>query len=329
MAIIKKASIRRSVIRFDDVEAMTITRAAIEHAVREGAALQMVMPLGGGKVANPLKTGQAHLPDISEHVAAVMLAAIVDAVTQVHAPGAHITMIPDAGLHSDDMGFSATEHVLHLRQLRRDFVWLGVQEEVSMADTLAYLPDNWVDEVRRRADDARARLGQEAGFRAQVDAQVASLRFSMGLRALGWTDAKTVQVMTALVNPEDPRLTPDVRAAAEALLTRTQEAAARYVGTNHALRSLDLPRRVLLNTTGDGAYLRLTVHAKPGEARPALVPSSRIARPGLLPMHGIGVLDRADKVRMGTYFHLEARMRGYRAVKDEAGRVLFHEPVRN
>lgn len=327
MAVLRRASLRKGRVRFDDAEAMAPAVAALEDAVRRGAPLQLVLPLGGGKAANPLKTGQAYLPDLSEHLAAVMLAAIADALTELHPAGAHVYMLPDAGLHSDDLGFPATEHRLHLRTLQADLQALGLAHRVSMIDTLEHLPTGYVEEVTLRAQDARTRAADDASFAAEVEAQVQSLRFSMNLRAEGLSDEAAVEVTMALANPEDPRLRPEARARAEALLARTRAVAPRYVGTNHALRSLELPRVVLTKLTGDGAHLRLTVHAKPGEPRPALVPSNALSRPGLLPMHGVGVRSvGSDKVRMGAFFHLEARMRGFREVRDEAGRVLFYEP---
>jgi len=327
MAVLRSASTKKQTIRFEDPESMRVTYEAVSQFVQRGAPVNLVLPIGGGKAANPLKTGESYLPDLSEHTSAIMLAAIADAIREIYTPGAHVFMVPDAGLHSDDLGMSATEHALHLRRFAQDLVELGVDRQVSMVDTLALLPDQWADEVTVRSAATRGQVAVDPIMADSVNAQVRSLQYSLNLRIMGWSYEDVVQAMMALAVPTTPDLRTAAKERALTILQRTREVAARYVGTNHALRSLDLPSHVMAALTGDPSYVRLTVHAKPGEPRPSLFPSSSVARPGLLPMHGVGVWDwREDKVRAGATFHLEARMRGHVAVQDKYGRVLFYEP---
>ncbi len=326
MAVLRASSIKKQDIGFSENEAMQGTFDALSKAVRREAPINLILPLGGGKVANPLKTGDAYLPDLSEHGAAMMLAAIADAIRELYAPGAHIFQLPDAGLHTEDLGMSATEHQLHLRKLQEDLRSLGINDQVSMVDTLANIPDEWVQEVQTQTHTTGELVAKDPVIAADIEGQVQSLRYSMNLRVLGWSYEDIVLAMAALEFPDLPGLPSEAKERALTLLTRTREVALRYAGTNRALRSLDLPARVMQKLTGSPDYVRLTVHAKKGEPRPALVPSSGLARPGLLPMHGLGVLDwRDDKVRLGAFFHLEARMRGFGEVKNAAGRTLFYE----
>lgn len=325
LAVIRKASIRKQRTQFEDDVAMAPVREVLAGIVATGAPLVLVLPIGGGKVAHPLKSGDVYLPDLAEWVAATHLGALAAALSELHRPGARVVMLPDAGLHSDDLVFSATEHRLHMRALHADLARLGIGRNVEIVDTLELLPEGWVDEVERRAADARLRLSGDAAFRAQVDAQVSSLRFSMNLRVLGWDAADAVRATTALTAPNHPGLGPEDTARAQALLARTRAVAPRYVGTNHALRTMDLPRRAAEHVARTPLYVRLTVHAKPGEPRPELYPSSRLNRPGLLPIHGVGVREPGDKPRVGAFFHLEARMRGFEAVHGADGRFLYFE----
>jgi hypothetical protein len=74
------------------------------------------------------------------------------------------------------------------------------------------------------------------------------------------------------------------------------------------------------------AMLRLTVHAKPGEARPNLVPDGQLSRPGLLPMQGVGVIDRSQPSwQFGTEFELEAVIAGQRKLVTPDGRFVAFE----
>ena len=105
-----------------------------------------------------------------------------------------------------------------------------------------------------------------------------------------------------------------MRTDAEDLRRQVERATFHYIGVNHALRSLEVPQRIARQMFGVEATLRLTVHAKPGEPRPMLTPSNRLARPGLLPMHSVGVMARdGQDTRLGSVFELEALMAGHRA----------------
>ena len=329
LRVLHLASTHRSKTRFDDPTSMANLRDAITDAVALGRSVALALPLGGSKVANPMKTGNAFLPDVGEWVAWMRLAAMARAITNLTGVPARVLIVPDAPLHTADLGMPATEAAAHLRQAGLDLETLGIDDIVSIADTAASLPREWSGEVAMRAAAAAERARREPEFRADVAAQVQALLFATNLRLYPWPAERHLLVTRALVDAN--HLPADVVADANAVRAEVERKVFHYIGVNHALRTLTIPERLVRATFGDDyTMLRLTVHAKPGEPQPLLVPSNKRARPGLLPMHGIGLrfTNERGQTRFATAFALEAAMAAMVAVDEQSGRTLWVEPGR-
>jgi hypothetical protein len=327
-SVLYQASTYRSRTQFGDPSSMAKLSETLRLHVESGRVLHLALPLGGSKVANPAKVGSRFLPDASEWMALSLLAAMADALSQIHDPGAVIVLIPDALLHSDDLGMPTLEVLAHAHRIQLDLSLLGLADRVVVADTPAYLPENWIEEVDRLARTARARAGSDTPFAAAVNEQVRSLRFSLNQRVFAWPLEHAVLVNAALAGhsggaPDDARLdAADLQRVAERIVYH-------YIGVNHALRTLDIPGRVVEALGGSRDHIRLTVHAKPGEPRPILADDGSRARPGLIPMHSVPLrYQDNDRPRLATLFELEALMSGHTEVLDHDGRFLYFEPSR-
>src|SRR5207244_2547274 len=107
-------------------------------------------------------------------------------------------------------------------------------------------------------------------------------------------------------------LTGEARMLAAELYRRSEGIAHHYVAINWAIRETGLVGRIVQDIFESQNYLRMSVHAKPGEPRPALFPATDYfpSLMGLLPMHALGVfLKGEDKMRFGLAFELAARLR--------------------
>ncbi len=312
--------------RFDDASAMAALHQRLDAAIAAGQPLTLALPLGGGKVGNTLKTGSSHLPDAAEWVAWTRLGAIARAITSVSGVPTRVLVLPDAPLHTPDLGMSAVETERHRRQADLDLGRLGLADVVTFADTVALLPANWSDEVAARGQAAWQRANADAGYARDVAAQVDSLVWATNVRVLAWSLERQVLVAAALAGRAD--LPADVIADADEVRRDVARKVWHYVGVNHALRSLAIPEHAVAALHGDVAMVRLTVHAKPGEPQPLLVGPSRRARPGLLPMHGVAIAfsNERGESRRAVGFALEAALAGEgRVVDPTANRTVWYE----
>lgn len=289
VAILKEASIQTGPTGFADAATMEPVRSTIERLVLGGRPLPLGLLLGGAKAPNLLKVGHRYLPDLAEWVAYTLLGAIAEAIAAVYPPGGVVLALPDAGLHTADLAFAADEVQAHVRALQFDLFRLGLADLVIVPDTLAFLPARWPEEVRRRSNAARARALHDMPFAADVRSQAEALRFLVNTRDVPLSLEEWVGIFAA---PAAGDVRPGTRLAREVtfLEQRAQQAAFHYVGVNHAIRSLDLVGHMAQVLFGSADHVRLSVHAKPAEPRPALIPASRWARMALLPMHGLGLL---------------------------------------
>lgn len=110
----------------------------------------------------------------------------------------------------------------------------------------------------------------------------------------------------------------------------TWKATAMYMAINHhGIRGLGLIERAVSSLGfSPERYLRFSVHAKPGNPRPALSISKNnsAAPPALLPKHALGWRVLGDKPRWGLTFDLIARLHGWSAVHEaESGRFMYYE----
>jgi hypothetical protein len=207
---------------------------------------------------------------------------------------------------------------------------LALDDFVVVADTLQHIPLAWHEEVRRIAAEARARLmsGDEV-FAARFRDQVESLQYTINTRDYSWDLTEQILITAAQAgNAQD--IPAHLVKAAQDVVTRTTLVTPHYIGVNGALRTLELPGIIVRALTGEVEYVRLSVHAKPGEPRPRLAQSNRAARAALLPMHSLPVRYRNDQglFRYAGVFHVEALANSWTAVLDPitGGLVYYDAP---
>jgi hypothetical protein len=324
--VLRGASLSLTRTAFDDSTAMRAVRLEIARATSEQRPLVLAMPLGGAKAPNALKTDNVILPDAGEWAAAALLAAMVRAMRWFHSPGAHLLLVPDAGLHSDDLRFPYSDTALHVAQLRDDLARLGFGDEVLVADTTAALSPRWREVIEAGARAAIARLRTSVDYREDFTSQVRSLVSSMNTRLQMWSAEHTVLVYSAVAGLVDG-LDADIRAHAAELYAAAERATPFYVATNKAIRDLRLIDSAVLREFGRPQHVRLTVHVKPGEPRPALLlPSHLGGSVEHLPMHGVGVIGagHAGRLVVRVAFALGAQMRGHEMLTDSKGRFLAY-----
>lgn len=87
-------------------EALHLPR--IESFVRTGAPIELVLPAFPAKAPNPLKV-LGSLPDLAEQRGLERLSELLDAVTEVWKPGAHLTICSDGHVFSDVVGVGDAE----------------------------------------------------------------------------------------------------------------------------------------------------------------------------------------------------------------------------
>lgn len=330
IAILKQASISLGRSGFGNAEVEKRMQEQLLKTIADRRPLMLPILMGGGKAANPLKTGPAFLPDLAEWIAWSNLESIPLAIERVYEPGAHIVDVPDMQLHTADLGVPIEETVCHARAAERDLRMLGLRHVIipNVLDMLRLLSVDWVEGVRRLATEARNRYQANLAFRMDVSRQVESLIYSINTRSLGMSYEDLALLYAALAGhmhglPDWSRVhAADVRRRVEAM-------AVQYVAVNWAIRQLGLVERVLTDLAGAPAHLRLSVHAKVGEPRPRLFSASKYfpsLAGGLLPMHSKGVrLKGVDKTRFGAGFEVSARLRNWPAVIDHTGRFLWFE----
>jgi hypothetical protein len=328
MAIIKKGSIQTSLTRFEDPEAMRVFTTRLRETIECGAPVVLAMPQGGGKTHMPLKTGNfGLLPDFSEFLSLKMRAALVTAVREVYAGGAHMIDVSDAPLHTRDLGVCPAASKRHITQLWSDLARLGIKDEVIVADTPNFLPPNWLEAIDEGTREVRHNIEQDPGVRAGAEEQVQSLLFAKNCTEIWPSQEETLLGFAVIAGAPDG--VPEATAAlARAFEQETREVVAMYMAINHhGIRGMRLIERVVERLGfSPERYLRLSVHAKPGNPRPALSISNHMAPPALLPKHSVGLRILGGKPRWGLTFDLVAKMRGWDAVYEaETGRFMYYE----
>jgi hypothetical protein len=322
--ILRMASISTKGSEFGDPKVIEEFQQTIQKCESEPLILAMVM--GGGKVANLLKTGLSFLPDLSEWHALSMLEAVALAISEFRKAGCSILVIPDAALHTADLGFSIEESLIHQRMLRADLKLLGLRH-VQVPEILSFLENSdWPRTVRSLSISVRKQEKVDQVFKKHVEDQIGSLVYSINTRVADMNFEEAVLVYAAIANQHDD-LSGPLRKQADELMGRARAIVHHYIAVNFAIRQTGLVEKVVKTLTGSSRLLRMSVHAKRGEPRPALfTPSSQFPNlMGLLPMHSLGVCLRGNKVRYGAAFELAARLRCWTRVVDDSGRFLYYE----
>ena len=326
MLNIKSISTFAAKTQFNNEQAMSRLSHSIAKALETQQPIRFVLPLGGTKVPNALKTGEAFLPDVGELIGVTRLASLARVISATTGVDARVIILPDAPLHAADLGIPTVEVQKHIEVARNDIRRLGIADWVEIVNTADVLPDQFPEEVVRRTKAAQERVRSDAGFALDVASQVGSLLFSINTRQYGWSLEHQVLVTLALAG--DTWLPSEVRSDATAIRREVEGKVLTYVGVNHAIRSAAVPEHVVRTLHGDSAMVRLTVHAKPGEPQPQLVQDSLLARPGLLPMHSVGVRFSTEEGdwRIATAFALETMLETQTAVlESQGGRILWYQ----
>jgi hypothetical protein len=300
-------------------------RARMRPMIARQKPLALPLLMGGGKAANPLKVGPNYLPDLSEWVSWSLLEAIGIAITGIYPPGARVIPIPDAGLHSADLGMPIEETLTHAATAQRDLARLGITH-VIVPDVLPHLGSDWVEGVSLLMAEVRGRAATDSAFAMDIKNQIQSLVYSLNTRVMGRSFDELLPMYAAVAGYTEG-VSEEAQRNARELVRRSEDIAFHYVGVNWAIRQLRLVERIVTALMGSPDHLRLSVHAKPGEPRPQLfTPSKHFpSLGGLLPMHAVGVrLTSGSKVRYGAAFELAARLRGWTPVAEpETGRFLW------
>jgi pyoverdine/dityrosine biosynthesis protein Dit1 len=318
-------SVKRSGFGNETLEAQM--KATIQNVVRRNQPLALPLLMGGAKAPNAIKVGSNYLPDLAEWTAWSTLEAIGLAIREIYMPGAKIVVVPDAALHTADIGMPIEETLAHAIAAQQDRIKLGI-EHVIVPDVMRYLTSEWVDGVQPLVTEARRRAESNPLFADDLRSQSLSLVYSLNTRVLGRSFAELVPVYAAVAGHIEG-LGEDITQESERLQRRSESIAFHYVAVNWAIRQMRLVERVIQDIFGYSEHLRMSVHAKPGEPRPALFATSKHFPwlGGLLPMHSVGVrLQAGDKVRYGAAFELTARLRHWTPiVAADTGRFLWFE----
>jgi pyoverdine/dityrosine biosynthesis protein Dit1 len=336
----KHESVAQAILTILRDSAMSVTRSGfgdetvekqmkltLESMLRRNQPVVLPLLMGGAKAPNPVKVGTNYLPDLSEWTAWSTLEAIGIAIKEFYSPGATILVVPDAGLHTADIGMPIEETFAHALAGQRDRQLLGL-EHVNVPDVLQYLTSEWVEGVQGLVTEARRRAESNSAFADDLRSQIGSLVYSLNTRVLGRSFEDLVPVYAAAAGHSDGLPENTIHEARE-LQIRSESIAFHYVAVNWAIRQLGLVERIVQDLFGSKEHLRMSVHAKPGEPRPALFASSKHfpGLGGLLPMHSVGVrLQLGEKIRYGAAFELSARLRRWTPViSGDNGRFLCFE----
>ncbi|QDV53507.1 Pyoverdine/dityrosine biosynthesis protein [Gimesia fumaroli] len=322
--ILKKACMSVKLTGIGNPEAESQIYEKIKSLTKKQVPLIMALPMGGGKVAVELKTGNGYLPDTAEWEAWNHLAAIAEAISTFYRPGAKIVVVGDAMLHTADLGMNATEAAQHLNTAQQDLKMLNIADFIKLPDPLKSLPDNWSKTIADQRRKIIQKTHNDAAFTNQQREQTESLVYSLNTRVYELKRSDYIRMFAALKGSVKG-ISAEHRLLAANHYQRSEQVTANYTAVNYAIRATGLISRVVKDTTGAEDSLRLSVHAKPLEFRPLLFESGRLVRnAGLLPMHGTGVVgEYKGKLHFGIDFDIALRIRGFAKVYYD-GRPLFY-----
>jgi pyoverdine/dityrosine biosynthesis protein Dit1 len=322
LSILRQGALFVKTSGFGNPDTETEMKARLRSQLDTDMPVMLPLLMGGAKVANPIKTGGQYLPDLSEWISWSTLEAIGLAIQAVYQPGAQIVVVPDAALHTADLGMPIEETLAHAAAAQTDLRRLGLRH-VVIPDVLPYLDSAWVEGVQGLVTEARRQAQMDpAALRGQVE----SLLYSVNTRVQGRRFEELLLVYAALAGHLEGLPDAAIQEARE-MRRRTEAVGFHYEAVNWTIRQLRLVERIVADLTGSPDHLRMSVHAKPGEPRPALFASSSQfpSIGGLLPMHAVGVrLLGEDKTRYGAAFELAGRLRGWTPVT-EGERFLWFE----
>ncbi|MGC3967600.1 MAG: hypothetical protein QM775_09585 [Pirellulales bacterium] len=307
--ILRKASMSVQTSGFEDADVQRRLSESMKTMMDRGQPILLGLLMGGGKVPVPLKTGYAILPDVAEWVSWSNLAAIAQAFEAIYPAGAIVAPIPDVALHTADLGMAVDEAIIHQRQAQDDLHAIGIERYVKIVDVLSVLPTEWPTDVDRLAKEAIEKIANEIQEREKFAAQVDSLLYSVNTRVKSWPCTRLIEIYTAIsaIQNHGAKIDDD---DARQLIRHVTAITPHYTAVNWAIREHDLVGRVAAVLTGSRRHIRMSVHAKYGEPRPKLFGDHGPVRShGLLPMHGVGIVERSKHgLQFGVDFELAARI---------------------
>jgi hypothetical protein len=235
--------------------------------------------------------------------------------------------VSDAPLHTRDLGVGPVTSEKHIEQIWADLPRLGIKDEVIVANTPRFLPENWFGTIDEGTLEVLGNIERDPVVRAGAEEQAQSLLFAKNCVDV-WPSEEQALLGFAVIAGDHEGVPEGTVARARDFERATRNVTAMYMAINHhGIRGLGLIERVVrgLGFPAD-QYLRFSVHAKPGNPRPALSVSNHMAPPALLPKHSLGLRILGGKPRWGLTFDIVGRMRGWTAVHEaESGRFMYYE----
>jgi len=297
---------------------------SVQLAIDNGRPLVFVLLAGGGKVPNALKTRAQSGPDLADATKIAMLSGFARGLSNLHKPGVQVVVVPDLGLHTADIGAPIERYLNHMQGMQDLTNFLASNGEVVVLDPLTILPDSWADEVDRVAAGVRSEL--KGKISTGMMKQAESLTFSINTSRFGWSEHESLLAFASVAGVHPVPLQDHERATR--LRRHAMDILPHYVAVNQAIRNTGLAELAASLTDPDAVYVRMSVHAKPNEVRPKLVPVGKLAPlPGLLPMHAVGVRSaHGGKLRHGLVFDLVAKMRGWTPMLKPDGTFWYYDP---
>lgn len=322
--ILNQASMNRPTV-FPEATIRAQFEAQISAAIREGGPLVVVIPLGGGKAPVTLKTGGVEMPDDSERLMLAYLSGLAGALRAVY-PRTYLLIVPDAPLHGD-LGFHPEVVAAHLNRLRTAVSMMGIDGMVYVADTASLLPaDLYTLTIEDGEHEVLRRARVSVSEAHKLVAQASSLQFIVRPPQLALDEAVLFYGGLAYGASDLPA---ELAQQVADFRDKVNRVTVRMAAVNaFGLREpIGLVRRAVEQMFGVSAFVRATVHAKPGEIRPLLRAPNELDSPGLLPMHGLAfrVTTASGLVRWGMTFAIDARMRRWTAVYDSRGQFRHFE----
>jgi hypothetical protein len=151
---------------------MALFNARLEQTLERGEPVVMAMPEGGGKTHMPFKTGHfGGMPDFAEFLSLKMRAALVTALREVYPGGAHMIAVSDAPLHTRDLGVCPVTSEKHIEQIWADLPRLGIKDEVIVANTPRFLPENWFGTIDEGTLEVLGNIERDPVVRAGAEEQ--------------------------------------------------------------------------------------------------------------------------------------------------------------
>jgi pyoverdine/dityrosine biosynthesis protein Dit1 len=286
--------------------------SSIRGAIADHRPVEIVLPSFPGRPVNLLRHTRTQ-PDLGEAAALARLWALHREVVQVHPPGLRWIIVMDGVAYAPFYGYPTPPYRQYQADLRAMAETLGVTPAFRFVD-LAGL----VEARRADFDELHDHVTEELTAVWDDPAYGFPNRLIEAMKLGSNTapaDAAAVQSVT--FPPSIEEVSAVHRQLARAVSERARATAFSYMCFLVTMRRLDFL------TAAFPAAIRGTVHPKPGQYSPRLDSS----RHGIVPWHGMAVLESDGEVRVVYESEILGAPGRYRAVYQEGEYTpLFHEP---